>query len=340
MTPADLVYYPDDRPGIRRERRGRGFSYIAPDGTRIARGPERARIEALAVPPAYEDVWICPLPEGHLQATGYDARARKQYRYHPEWRDWRERVKYDDLLAFGAALPAIRRRIRRDLGQEAGEKDFAVAAVLALVDRLAIRVGHPDYAAENRSYGATTLTGRHLRLKDGTFHLSYRSKGGARVRTRLRDRGLARVLHRLHDLPGRTLVSWLDDRGEAHGVTSTHVNRVLSDIAGRPGITAKTFRTWAGSAAALEAALAAEAPTIKAMAEAAAERLHNTPAIARQSYIHPAVIALAEATPAERAALVEDLPPREGLRKAERALLRLLEKEAALRDRAGGAAST
>jgi DNA topoisomerase I len=340
MTPADLVYYPDDQPGIRRERRGRGFSYIAPDGTRIDRGQERRRIEALAVPPAYEDVWICPLPEGHLQATGYDARARKQYRYHPEWRSWREQVKYDDLPAFGAALPAIRRRIRRDLSHEAGEKDFAVAAVLALIDRLAIRVGHPEYAVENRSYGATTLTRRHARLKGGAFHLSYRSKGGARVRTRLRDQGLARVLQQLHDLPGRTLVSWLDDHGAAHGVTSTHVNQLLSEITGRPGITAKTFRTWAGSAAALEAVLAAEKLTIKGMAEAAAERLHNTPAIARKSYIHPAVIALAEATPEQRAALLRDLPPRQGLRKAERALLRLLERDAGLRGPAAKAAST
>lgn len=325
MTPADLVYYSDSQPGIRRERRGTGFSYIAPDGTRIARGPERTRIEALAVPPAYENVWICPLPLGHLQATGYDARERKQYRYHPDWRTWRDSVKFDDLAAFGVALPAIRRRIRRDLSQEAGEKDFAIAAVLAMIDRLAIRVGHPEYAAENKSYGATTLTARHARLKDGVFHLSYRAKGGLRVRAELRDRGLARVLHRLHDLPGKHLVSWLDDEGAPHAVTSSDVNRVLSEITGRPGITSKTFRTWSGSEAALDAAVTAEKPTIKALSEAAAERLHNTPAISRKSYIHPKVIALTEATPEDRQALLEELPPRDGLRVAERALLRLLD---------------
>jgi len=325
MTPADLLYYPDTEPGIRRERRGRGFSYIGPDGTRIDRGPERRRIEALAVPPAYENVWISPLPLGHLQATGYDAKARKQYRYHPDWRSWRESVKYDDLAAFGEALPAIRRRIRRDLSREAGEKDFAIAAVLALIDRLAIRIGHPEYAAENKSYGATTLTARHASLRDGVFHLSYRSKGGQRVRTELRDRGLARVLHRLHDLPGKHLVSWLDDDGAPHAVTSGHVNQLLSEITGRPGITAKTFRTWSGSEAALDAALGADKATIKALSEAAAKRLHNTPAIARKSYIHPKVIALTEASHEDRQALLEDLPPRAGLRQAERVLLRLLE---------------
>lgn len=326
MTATDLVYYPDSEPGIRRRRRGRGFTYLAPDGTRIDRGAERTRIEALAVPPAYENVWICPLPNGHLQATGYDAKSRKQYRYHPDWRSWRESVKFDDLAAFGDALPAIRRRIRRDLSHEAGDRDFAVAAVLSLIDRLAIRVGHPEYAAENDSHGATTLTGRHVRLDDGALDLDYRAKGGRRVTTRLRDKGLARVLHRLHDLPGKNLVSWVDEGGKAHAVTSTDVNDRLSEIAGRPGVTSKTFRTWAGSEAALDVALTAETATIKALTEAAAERLHNTPAIARKSYVHPDVIALTERPFDDRRALLDDLPPRDGLRQVERALLRLLQE--------------
>lgn len=324
MPADDLVYYPDSRPGIRRERRGRGFSYIAPDGTRIDRGPERRRIEALAVPPAYENVWICPLPHGHLQATGYDARSRKQYRYHPDWRNWRERLKYDDLADFGAALPAIRRRIRRDLSHEAGDKDFATAAVLAMIDRLAIRVGSPEYAAANDSYGATTLTRRHVQLEDDALRLNYRAKGGQRVTTRLRDRSLARVLHRLHDLPGRRLVTWLDDHGEPHAVTSTHVNDLLSEITGRDGVTAKTFRTWAGSEAALDAALAQQRPTVRALSEAAAERLHNTPAMARKSYVHPRVIGLTDVPAEARRTLTEGLPRRAGLRQGERALLRLL----------------
>ncbi len=322
--PAQLVYYPDSEPGIRRRRRGRGFSYIAPDGTTIERGAERRRIEALAVPPAYDKVWICPKPQGHLQATGQDARARKQYRYHPEWRAWREAHKFDHLAEFGDALPAIRRRIRQDLSGEAGELDFAIAAVLALIDRVSIRVGNPEYAAENRTYGATTLTGRHIRLDGGMIRLRYMAKGNKKVDRTLKDRGLNKVLGQLHDLPGKQLIGWVDDDGQPHGVSSDQVNRRLAEITGTDGITAKTFRTWAGSEAALACALKEDALTIRAMSEAAAERLHNTPTIARNSYIHPRVIALNEADADARAALLEGLPDRSGLRQAERALLRLL----------------
>ncbi len=322
--PAQLVYYPDSEPGIRRRRCGRGFSYVAPDGTRIDRGAERRRIEQLAVPPAYEAVWICPKPSGHLQATGLDARDRKQYRYHPDWRAWRESHKFDHLIDFGEALPAIRRRIQRDLSGEAGDLDFAIAAVLALIDRLSIRVGNPEYAAQNDTYGATTLTSRHARLRDGAIELRYTAKGGRKVARQLKDRALNRVLGQLHDLPGKQLIGWIDAEGVPHGVSSDQVNARLAEISGRDGITAKTFRTWAGSEAALAQAMAPGALTIKAMSEAAAERLHNTPSIARNSYIHPRVIALHEAAPEDREALFSDLPDRAGLRKPERALLRLL----------------
>ncbi|WP_425071886.1 DNA topoisomerase IB [Sagittula sp. S175] len=317
MSPS-LTYYPDSRPGIRRERRGRGFSYIAPDGTRIDAAKERRRIEALAVPPAYEDVWICPLPKGHLQATGRDARERKQYRYHPDWRAWRDAQKYDQLAAFGDCLPGLRRRIRSVLRQsEAGDHDFAVAAILALLDRASLRVGHADYARENKTFGATTLRRRHLRLDGDALRLTFRGKGNKLIRKELGDATLNRVLTRLGDLPGPQLVSWLDG-DTPRAVTSDEVNAWLADSAG-DGVTAKTFRTWNGSVAALEAALRAEKPTIKGMAEAASERLHNTPTIARNSYIHPQVIALA-LTPVALA----DAPSVRGLRRAEAQLLHLL----------------
>ncbi|SEK24054.1 DNA topoisomerase-1 [Roseivivax marinus] len=322
----DLIYYPDDRPGIRREKRGRGWSYIAPDGTRIEDRAERKRLNALAVPPAYEDVWICPEPLGHLQATGRDARARKQYRYHPDWTAYRARRKFEHLAAFGAALPGLRRRIQHDLREgEAGEQSFAIAAVLALIDRAHLRVGNPDYARENETYGATTLRPRHLDLHEGGLRLTYAAKGGQRVAKTLRDRTLHRTLAQLDDLPGPTLVSWIDEDGTSRAVTSGEVNAFLSGQIGTDGMTAKTFRTWSGSVAALEVALSEEKPTIKAMSEAAADRLHNTPTISRNSYIHPDVIDFAEEPADIRQKLLDDADDTRGLRQAEAALLHLLQ---------------
>jgi len=318
--PDSLIWYPDDRPGITRKRAGRGFSYIAPDGTRIDRGDERKRIEALAVPPAYEDVWISPQPNGHLLATGYDARTRKQYRYHPDYSAFRARTKFDDLAAFGALLPRLRRRVHAALSDAKGDEEFAIAAALRLIDRASLRIGTPDYAEDNRTYGATTLRGRHLRLDGNIVRLDYRGKGGQRVRKRLNDRTLQRALEQMDDLPGGALMQYHDARGEVRQLGPEQVNRWLTDVTGREGLTAKTYRTWNGSVAALDAALRSDTPvSIKAMAEAASETLHNTPTIARNSYIHPAVIDLAGGA---------DLPDTPdgptGLRQAERALLALL----------------
>ncbi|WP_226622034.1 DNA topoisomerase IB [Alloyangia pacifica] len=320
----DLVYYPDSRPGILRRRCGHGFSYIAPDGTRIDAAEERARIKALAVPPAYEQVWICPRANGHLQATGRDARDRKQYRYHPEWTTFRSERKYGHLAEFGAALPGLRRSILRQLrDRDPGEKDFALAATLALLDRAGLRVGNADYAAENGSYGATTLRGTHLRLDGGTLHLRFPGKGGKRVHKRLKDRTLERALTALDDLPGKELIAWLDEDGTPHVLRSEEINRWLAERTGCPALTAKTFRTWNGSVAALEAATRSERISIKAMAEAAAARLANTPTVARNSYIHPEVIALAgKGLPT----VLETAPERPGLRRAEAQLLALLER--------------
>ena len=314
-----LVYYPDDRPGIARRRRGRGFTYIAPDGTTIADAGERSRLAALAVPPAYEEVWICPLPHGHLQATGRDARGRKQYRYHPDWTAWRAQRKFGHLVEFGDALPRLRRRVQRELSGEAGDRDFALAAIVALLDRTAMRIGHPENVALNGTHGATTLTRRHVELGDGEIRLNYRAKGGREVTATLRDRKLHRVLHALHDLPGRDLVDWIDVRGQPHAVSSEAVNDWIAEVVGEPEATAKTFRTWAGTLAAFEVALDAPRPTIRAMSEAAAERLANTPAIARSSYIHPSVIALADSPPEPGA--FDAAPAVSGLRKREIQLL-------------------
>jgi len=312
QMPDGLVYYPDSAPGITRRRAGRGFTYTAPDGTRIEQADERKRIAALAVPPAYEDVWICPRRNGHLQATGRDARARKQYRYHPDYSAFRAQTKFDDLPRFGAVLPRLRRRIQAVLtGGQAGDAEFAIAAALRLMDRASLRVGTPDYAEDNGTYGAATLRSRHVRLDGGLIRLDYRAKGGQRVRKQLRDRTLHRALEAMDDLPGGALMVW-EDGGQ---LTPERVNAWLRAASDEDGLTAKTFRTWSGSAAALDAVLRG-ADTIKAKSEAAAQVLHNTPTIARGSYIHPAVIDLQAPPP------VPDGP--DGLRQAERALLRLI----------------
>ena len=317
-----LVYYPDDRPGISRRRCGRGFTYVAPDGTTIDDRSERKRLASLAVPPAYEKVWICPRPDGHLQATGFDARARKQYRYHPDWTALRARLKFEHLPQFGEALPRLRGRVARALSGEAGDREFAIAAVVALLDRTAIRIGDPEAKAENGTHGATTLGRNHVRLGEGEIRLRYRAKGGKLVRQTLKDRRLHKVLHALHDLPGRDLIDWIDDEGVPHAVASEAVNEWIADTVEEAEATAKTFRTWAGTLAAFEVALREGKPSIKAMAEAAADRLANTPTIARSSYIHPHVIALSE-EPLKEGAL-DAVQGRGGLRRNEARLLTFL----------------
>ncbi|HLS18663.1 MAG TPA: hypothetical protein VK090_02550, partial [Paracoccaceae bacterium] len=199
---AGLVYYPDSHPGIARKRCGRGFSYIDPEGDRITDREERARIATLAVPPAWEDVWICPTPKGHLQATGLDQRGRKQYRYHPDWTEFQAQRKFDQLPDFGRRLPRIRRRLARDLAGNPGEQRFALAALVSLIDRLGLRVGNRGYLDENGSYGATTLKHRHLRIEPDRITLRFRAKSGQRVQRTLKNPKLQRVLSEIDDLPG------------------------------------------------------------------------------------------------------------------------------------------
>ncbi|MGJ8624699.1 MAG: DNA topoisomerase IB [Yoonia sp.] len=320
MTAGSLVYYPDSKPGVLRRRRGRGFSYIDAKGGLISAGPERDRLIKLAVPPAYEDVWMCPLPHGHLQATGRDVKGRKQYLYHPDWTQMQAQAKFDGLVEFGLALPGLRRRVTHDLKAEAGDLEFTLAAAVTLIDRAALRVGNPQYLDENGSYGAVTLHNRHISLTGSEIALKYRAKGGQKVDLKLSDAKLARVLGKISDLPGAELLTWIDDDGAAQTLSSEVLNAYISDAANTDGVTAKTFRTWAGTCAAYGVAEQGQA-TIKDMAEAASQTLHNTPNIARKSYIHPAVIDLAGETAPHSTPVEKD-----GLRVLEQRLMGFLTK--------------
>ncbi|MBB3742244.1 DNA topoisomerase [Rhizobium anhuiense] len=296
ITELGLVYVSDTEPGIRRRRKGKGFSYVMPDGTTLADELQRARIGALGLPPAYENVWICLYDNGHLQATGIDARGRKQYRYHKEWQSFRSAGKFHQLIEFGRALPKIRRTVLRHLDTGAEDVNGVLAALTTLLDEAHLRVGNQAYVRENGTYGATTLLKRHLKIVDGRIELKFRAKGGKRVQRSLKHPRLQKILEEIADLPGRQLFVWKDESGALKPIDSGRLNAYLAEISGIP-ISAKTFRTWAGSLAAFGAAREAITgggrPTVKQMSEAAAEALHNTPAISRSSYIHPAIIALA-----------------------------------------------
>ncbi|PWW01478.1 DNA topoisomerase-1 [Hoeflea marina] len=295
---AELKYVSDTEPGIRRLRRGRGHCFVLPDGQLLKDERLRSRIRALGIPPAYQEVWICLDENGHIQATGVDARGRKQYRYHPEWEAARSRHKFAQLPGFGAALPRIRRQIRRDLETELPAENAILAAMLALIDEAHIRVGSKIYVKQNRTYGAATLLKRHVDLGEaGSIRVRFPAKGGRRDEYLVESRLLHDALDGIADLDGRELFSWRGEDGQKHEIDSGRLNRYLGRISGGD-FTAKTFRTWAGSLAAFRQARQAAGqerrPTIKEMCEAAARDLHNTPAICRSSYVHPAVLDLAE----------------------------------------------
>lgn len=322
LDAAGLVYSTDAEPGILRRPCGRGFAYLGADGLRLDSAADRARIAKLGIPPAYRDVWICARPDGHLQATGFDDRRRKQYRYHADWSALRARLKFGDLAGFGRLLPRIRRSVAADLREPAGSRSFGLAALVTLIDVAGLRVGSEAYAKENRSFGATTLRRRHFALADGVVRLKFRGKGGRRVQLTLRDRRLHRIFEEIDDLPGRNLFVFLSDDGAVQTIDSAQVNRYLVDVSGQAGVSAKTFRTWAGTLAAYRAVTVGGARTVKAISSAAAENLHNTPTICRKSYIHPDVLALAGPDPPAPA---EPAPPIRGLRGGEAELLRFLE---------------
>lgn len=262
---------------------------------------------SLAVPPAYDDVWICPISNGHLQATGRDVRGRKQYRYHPDWTRSQSETKFAGLADFGERLPRIRRHVREDLKHNAGDRVFALAAAVRLIDSANLRVGNIAYTRENNSYGALTLRDSHVTLTNGRIGLKYRAKGGKLVKKRIADRTLLRALEKIGELPGATLLSWSDADGATQILSSEALNSYINEAAGDDNATAKTFRTWAGTLAAFEVAEQGHA-TIKDMSKAAAKALHNTATIARTSYIHPAVIDLADTNaPDVSATAVADL---------------------------------
>ncbi|MBD9371796.1 DNA topoisomerase IB [Rhizobium sp. ARZ01] len=292
-----LIYVSDSEPGIRREKRGRGFCYRMPGGGRVTDPAIKARIASLGLPPAYRDVWICMDENGHLQATGYDARGRKQYRYHNDWKAFRSDDKFRQLIPFGRSLPRLRRVVRRHLDGPISDADTILAGLVTLLDEEHLRVGNKSYAEENRTYGATTLLKRHVRIRSDRIEMAFTAKGGRRIRRVLRNPRLHRMLEAVADLPGRQLFVWEGPDGSVRPIDSGKLNAFLAEHAGS-GVSAKTFRTWAGSVAAFTVARAAlergERPTIRRMCDAASAILHNTPAICRSSYVHPDILALAD----------------------------------------------
>ena len=294
---AELRYVSDEDPGIRRLRRGRGFVYRSANGKPIRDDKLLRRIASLAIPPAWTDVWICPSPEGHIQATGRDARGRKQYRYHSRWRQVRDQAKYHDVLHFAERLPKLRRRLARDLKNPHLSKAKVIATVLCLMEQTRIRVGNDCYAETNGSYGLTTLRDQHAKINGHFVEFRFKGKGGKLYRHSVEDKKLAQIVKRCRDIPGQRLFQYVDERGANRPVTSSDVNDYLDETMGFP-FTAKAFRTWAGTVGAVR--LLHDCPrhptvtqarrTVATAIAAVAEQLGNTPAICKKCYVHPAVV--------------------------------------------------
>jgi DNA topoisomerase I len=280
-------------PGITRKRRGRYWQYFAADGSRITDREEIDRLNSIGLPPAYERCWLCPDCNGHIQAIGFDARGRKQYRYHPDFRAERETRKYERMAAFGRALPRLRKRVEQDLRRRDLSCNTVAAAVVRLIDETNMRVGNEEYAKDNKSFGATTLRNRHAEVAGARLKLTYTGKHGIKRTVTVSDRRLAAIARRTQDLPGQHLFSFVDDAGEVRPLTSSDVNDYLREAMGDE-FTAKDFRTWGASVLAFEEierrADSARRIDLKSVIEPVAEALGNTPAIARKSYVHPALI--------------------------------------------------
>jgi DNA topoisomerase-1 len=294
---AGLRYILDTGPGIRRERRGQDFIYIGVGGKPIRDPKELQRIKAIGIPPAYTDVWICPFANGHIQATGRDAKGRKQYRYHPRWREVRDSAKYDRTIVFAEALPAIRKRVERDLAHKSMSREKLLAVVVRLLETTHIRVGNEEYLKANNSVGLTTLRNSNVDISGATIHFHFRGKSGKTHRIDLKDRRLARIVQRCQELPGQDLFEYQDDEGNYRAISSTNVNEYLRETTGED-FTAKDFRTWAGTVlaalslfvcGAFNSQSEAKKNITRAIAEVA-EQLGNTPAICRKCYVHPQVI--------------------------------------------------
>lgn len=293
-TVAGLRYVSDATRGFSRRRAGSGFVYTDLDGSPLRDINQVRRIRALAIPPAWTEVWICPRPDGHLQATGRDSKRRKQYRYHTRWRQVRDETKYNRMIAFGEALPAIRRRVRRDLALAGLPRDRVLGTVVQLLDKALIRVGNESYARENGSFGLTTLRNRHVSIKGSTLRFQFKGKSGRQHSVDIDDRRLAKIVKQCQDLPGYELFQYEDENGEYQSIGSADVNDYLRAISGSD-FSAKDFRTWAGTvvaAIALEELGLPESEAevknnVAAAIERAADRLGNTPAVCRKCYIHP-----------------------------------------------------
>jgi DNA topoisomerase-1 len=294
---AGLRYVSDERPGIRRKKVGTGFSYIRPDGSRLSGPDALKRIRALAIPPAWTDVWICPFSDGHIQATGRDAKGRKQYRYHARFREVRESTKYEHVVTFADALPSIRETVREHMALRGLPREKVLATVVHLLETTLIRVGNDDYARQNNSYGLTTLKSRHVEIEGNEVRFRFTGKGGKQWSLRVRDRRIARIIRACQELPGQELLQYIDEEGNCQDVTSTDVNEYLKAITGKD-ITAKDFRTWAGTVLAamtlseLESfdSAAQAKRNLRSAIEKVSARLGNTPTICRKCYIHPEVL--------------------------------------------------
>lgn len=319
-----LVHVDDTLPGITRRRKGKAWAYFDAQGNRITDRAEIDRLNAIGLPPAYENSWFCPADNGHVLATGIDARGRKQYRYHPEFRTAREGEKFDGCSRFGRLLPLVRKRVEDDLAAPGLTRERCIASVVKLLDSGGIRIGNEAYAKANESFGATTLRMQHAEVKGQTVRLRFKAKSGKMRDMKVTDRGLVRFVKKMQDLPGQHLFQYVDDAGEACPVGSADVNDYLRETMGED-FTAKHFRTWRASALGFELlADARDDLTLKQLLLEVSERLGNTPAIARKSYVHPAVLALVD----EQAAWRETLAlPRatQWLTRHERGLIALLE---------------
>ena len=287
-----LIYVDDQLPGITRKGAGKGWAYYDPKGKLITDKAEKKRLNAVALPPAYTDEWFCPASNGHILATGIDAKGRKQYRYHPDFRAERESEKFDKCLAFGNLLPLVRKKVEEDLKGRKLTRERAVASVVRLLDLGAIRVGNEGYAERNKSYGATTLRRRHAEVTGKTLKLRYKGKSGKMREVTLTDGSLARMVRNMQDLPGQNVFKYVDDDGEVETVTSSDVNEYLEACMGER-FTAKNFRTWHASVLGFETLRTGDGEIpMKSLLECVATHLGNTPAVTRKSYIHPAVIDL------------------------------------------------
>jgi len=294
---AGLRYVSDEQPGIRRKPSGRGFAYVAPDGAAVRDPHTLLRIRHLVIPPAWTNVWICPSPNGHIQATGRDARGRKQYRYHARWTEVRDTAKYERLQAFAEALPHIRAATERDLRQPGVPRTKVLAAVVRLLEETSIRIGNEEYRRENSSFGLTTMRDRHAEFEGSTLRFRFKGKGGKEHIVELHDRRLAPIVRQCQDIPGQELFQYLDEDGQRHAIESSDVNAYLREISGGD-FTAKDFRTWNGTVLAmryLRVCPQSGSPTagkrqVTAAIKNVAAELGNTPAVCRRAYVHPVVV--------------------------------------------------